>query len=87
MNLKMSDLRRCLEYAGFTNVKTILSSGNAVFDSPSRLVGTIERQIEAVMTKQLDRSFYTIVRSLDTLQEIMEADGRSIRGLRSASRC
>ncbi len=74
MNLKMSDLRRCLEFAGFTNVRTILSSGNAAFDSPRRSAGAIERQVEAAMTKQLDRSFYTIVRSLDTLHEIMDAD-------------
>jgi uncharacterized protein (DUF1697 family) len=74
MNLKMSDLKRCLEFAGFTNIRTILSSGNAAFDSPSRSAGAVERQIEAAMTKQLDRSFYTIVRSLDALQEIMDAD-------------
>src|SRR4051812_24366205 len=74
MNLKMSDLRRCLEFAGFTNVRTILSSGNAVFDCPSRSAGAIERQIEAAMTKELDRNFYTIVRSVDALQEIIDAD-------------
>ena len=73
-NLKMSDLKRCLESAGFTNVRTILSSGNAAFDSPSRSSAAVERQIEAAMAKQLDRSFYTIVRSGEALQEIIDAD-------------
>ena len=34
MNAKMPELKRCFEDAGFGNVKTLLSSGNVVFDSP-----------------------------------------------------
>ena len=33
MNLKMTDLKQCLEAAGFTEVKTILSSGNVAFNA------------------------------------------------------
>ncbi len=74
MNLKMSDLKKCLELAGLTNVRTLLSSGNAAFDSASRSTGAVERQIEAAMTKHLDRTFYTIVRSRDALREMLDAD-------------
>jgi|SRR5262245_1340429 len=73
-NLKMPDLKRCLETAGYTNVKTILSSGNVAFDSASRSVAAIERRIEAGLTKQLGRSFYTIVRSVEHLNDLIEAD-------------
>ena len=73
-NLKMPDLKRCLEIAGYTNVKTVLSSGNVAFDSASRSVAAIERRIEAALTKELGRSFYTIVRSLDQLNDLIEAD-------------
>jgi uncharacterized protein (DUF1697 family) len=73
-NLKMPDLKRCLEGAGYTNVKTVLSSGNAAFDSPSGSVAAIERRIEAALTKQLGRSFYTIVRSVQELNDLIEAD-------------
>ena len=31
MNLKMPELKRCFESAEFTEVKTLLSSGNVVF--------------------------------------------------------
>ncbi|GIW42749.1 MAG: hypothetical protein KatS3mg077_0031 [Candidatus Binatia bacterium] len=31
MNLKMAELKQCLEAGGFTEVKTILSSGNVAF--------------------------------------------------------
>ena len=70
----MSDLKRCLEFARFTNVRTVLSSGNAAFDSPMRSPAAVERQIEAAMTKQLDRRFYTIVRSREALREIIDSN-------------
>jgi len=70
----MPDLKRCLEIAGYTKVKTILSSGNVVFDSASGSVAAIERRIEAGLTKQLGRFFYTIVRSVEELNDLIEAD-------------
>jgi uncharacterized protein (DUF1697 family) len=70
----MPDLKRCLEMAGYTNVKTVLSSGNVAFDSASGSVPAIERQVEAALTKQLGRSFYTIVRSVEHLHALIEAD-------------
>jgi uncharacterized protein (DUF1697 family) len=73
-NLKMSDLKRCLEIAGYTKVKTILSSGNVAFDGASGSVAAIERRIEAALTTQLGRSFYTIVRSVEELNDLIEAD-------------
>jgi uncharacterized protein (DUF1697 family) len=73
-NLKMPDLKRCLEMAGYTKVKTVLSSGNVAFDSASRSVAAIERRIEAALTKKLGRSFYTIVRSVEQLNDLIEAD-------------
>jgi len=33
MNLKMPALKACLEAAGLTDVRTLLSSGNAVFSA------------------------------------------------------
>ena len=73
-NLKMPDLKRCLEIAGYTKVKTILSSGNVAFDSASRSVAAIERRIEAALAKQLGRSFNTIVRSAEHLNDLIKAD-------------
>jgi len=70
----MPDLKRCLEIAGYTNVKTVLSSGNVAFDSARGSVPAIERRIEAALTEQLGRSFYTIVRSVKHLNALIEAD-------------
>ncbi|PTY03239.1 hypothetical protein DB347_22450 [Opitutaceae bacterium EW11] len=74
MNLKMPELKRALELAGFGKVKTLLSSGNAAFDSSSRTAGAVERQVEAALSKQLGRTFHTIVRSRDELEEMIETN-------------
>jgi uncharacterized protein (DUF1697 family) len=74
LNCKMPQLKRCFEEAGFSNVKTILSSGNVVFDSSARSEAAVERKAEKAMEQSLERSFYTIVRSTAHLQELLNTD-------------
>ena len=74
MNASMSELKRCFERAGFSNVKTVLSSGNVVFDARGGSEGALERKAEAAMAKHLGRTFYTVVRPLSVLQKLLEAD-------------
>lgn len=74
MNAKMPDLKRSFERAGFRDVKTLLSSGNVVFTSQVKSVAEIERKAETAMTQQLGRTFYTIVRPIDALRRLLEAD-------------
>lgn len=54
--LKMSELKACLEQAGFENVVTYINSGNVGFDSErseSDLVSDIESAIAAEFGKQV----------------------------------
>ncbi len=74
LNAKMSELKACFEKAGFTNVKTVLSSGNVVFDSPKASESELERKIEKAMAKHLTRSFLTLVRSVESLQKLIDQD-------------
>jgi uncharacterized protein (DUF1697 family) len=74
MNAKMPDLKRCFESAGFTNVTTVLSSGNVVFDAQKGSASVLEQQAESAMKKQLDRTFFTIVRPVKTLLQLLEAN-------------
>ncbi len=73
-NLRMADLKRCLEKTGFTEVKTLLSSGNAVFGSRIKSTAEIESKIEKTMQKELGRAFYTIVRSVKELEKVIQAE-------------
>lgn len=48
----MAELRAMLESLGFTDVKTLLQSGNAVFRGPAKASTTLEQQLEAAMHKR-----------------------------------
>ena len=74
MNAKMPELKRCFEAAGFTNVKTVLASGNVVFDARKAADAPLERRAEAAMQAELARSFRTIVRSVEFLQALLAKD-------------
>jgi uncharacterized protein (DUF1697 family) len=74
LNAKSAELKHSFETAGFTNVKTILSSGNVAFDAASISETAIEQRTEAALQQSLGRNFYTIVRSSAYLKELMAQD-------------
>ena len=74
MNAKMPDLKRCFEAAGFTDVKTVLSSGNVVFSARAAAASALEHKAERAMANELGRTFHTIVRPASALRELLEAD-------------
>lgn len=74
MNAKMPDLKRSFEAAGFTDVKTVLSSGNVVFSARAAAASTLQRKAEAAMDKTLGHSFCTIVRPVSALSKLLDAD-------------
>lgn len=74
MNAKMPELKQCFEDAGFGDVRTLLSSGNVIFDARKATEAALERRAEAAMAERLGRAFYTIVRPVSRLSEIIGAD-------------
>lgn len=74
MNAKMPDLKRAFEAAGFTEVKTVLSSGNVVFDARRASESALQRKAEAAMRDTLGRTFLTIVRPVEMLREMLASD-------------
>jgi uncharacterized protein (DUF1697 family) len=74
INAKMPELKKCFEEAGFTDVKTVLSSGNVVFSASGGTDASLERKAQAAMERRLGRTFLTIVRPADALREILDSD-------------
>ncbi|MGH7580176.1 MAG: DUF1697 domain-containing protein [Gemmatimonadales bacterium] len=74
MNARMPQLKLAFEAAGFTGVKTILSSGNVVFDARRASETTLQRRAEAAMEDRLGQAFLTIVRPVDALREMLATD-------------
>jgi uncharacterized protein (DUF1697 family) len=74
MNCKMPALKAAFEGGGFGAVKTVISSGNVVFDARSASNATLEQRAEKAMAAALPRSFLTIVRSVEALRALLEED-------------
>jgi uncharacterized protein (DUF1697 family) len=74
MNCKMLALKAAFEAAGFTDVRTVLGSGNVVFDARSTSEQALEQKAEAAMHEQLGRTFFTIVRPIEQLRKLLAAD-------------
>ena len=73
-NCRMPELKRAFEAAGFTHVKTLLGSGNVVFDSRAASSAALEKKAQAAMRKTLGREFLTFVRPIDALREMLASD-------------
>ena len=74
MNCKMPALRAAFEAAGFTDVKTVLGSGNVVFDARSSSEQALEQKAEAAMHEHLGQAFFTIVRPIEHLRQLLATD-------------
>lgn len=72
MNPQMRNdkLRSVVETLGFERVRTVISSGNVIFESPRRDVRAMEREIEQAWQSQLGFSSTTIIRSQRQLQHL-----------------
>jgi uncharacterized protein (DUF1697 family) len=71
-NMRNEKLRSVFEKLGFANVKTVISSGNVVFESPSRSVRKLEGSIEKALPEELGFKSTTIIRSRSQLQQLVD---------------
>ncbi len=87
MNANSASLKRAFESAGFTDVKTIRSSGNVAFSARAASEASLQRKAEAAMRQHLGTAFFTIVRPIDALRELIASDPyRAFRLSRAAKR-
>jgi uncharacterized protein (DUF1697 family) len=70
----MPELKRCFEAAGFREVRTVLSSGNVVFDARAASLEALARRAQDAMARDLERSFGTFVRPVAHLQALLASD-------------
>lgn len=71
-NMRGEKLREVFESLGFTNVATVIASGNVVFDSPSKSFTALEKKIESVLPEKLGFSSTTIVRSREEIEKLIK---------------
>jgi uncharacterized protein (DUF1697 family) len=71
-NMRNDKLRRVFEKLGFENVKTVISSGNVIFESPSRSIRKLEENIEKALPEELGFKSTTIIRSQGQIQRLVD---------------
>lgn len=81
VNLKMAEVARALTDAGFTDVRTILASGNVLLGSPAG-AATVRTKAEAALRDRFGYQAWVLVYDLDTVRDVVdgypferEADG------------
>jgi uncharacterized protein (DUF1697 family) len=70
--VKSADLKAAFEAMGFTDVKTLLASGNVLFDATSGK--GLKAKIEAGLKGRFGFEIGTVLRSIDELKAMVKAD-------------
>jgi len=72
--IKMEDLKKCFASAGFKNVKTILASGNVLFESSNSDEDVLANKIADKLKSELGHDVGIQIRSIDEIQKLADRD-------------
>ncbi|QLL06348.1 DUF1697 domain-containing protein [Mycobacterium vicinigordonae] len=72
VNLKMAEVADVLTEAGFTNVRTVLASGNVLLESSAE-VTSVRKKAEAALRDRFRYEAWVLAYDIDTVRAIDEA--------------
>lgn len=72
INIKMADLKAAIEGLGLANVKTVLASGNVLFDSERTDPAALKAEIEAGLRDRFGYEAWIVLLDQPTLARIVE---------------
>jgi uncharacterized protein (DUF1697 family) len=70
--ISMADLKRSFESLGFKNAKTILASGNVIFEAPKSDLATLTRKIEQKLESQFGSVITVMLRTGEDIQALID---------------
>lgn len=73
-NMRNEKVRSVFEELGFLNVRSVIASGNILFESSVNDVSQLEGMIEKALPEKLNFTSTTIIRSLEDLEMLIAAD-------------
>jgi uncharacterized protein (DUF1697 family) len=82
--VKMERLGKAFESLGFRNVRTLLASGNVLFEARAVNASRLVSKIEAKLARTFGHEIGTIVRPIEDLQDLADSD--PFNGLRVTPR-
>lgn len=72
VNLKMAEVAAALTEAGFTQVRTILASGNVLLESTAG-VASVRKKAEAALREKFGYDAWVLVYDIDTVRAVVDA--------------
>ena len=72
-NMRNEKLRGVFEHLGFAGVRTVITTGNVIFEADSTDVAGLEAQIEAAWPELLGFTSCTIIRHAEQLRRLVAA--------------
>jgi len=73
-NMRNDRLRGVFAELGFSNVRTVISSGNVLFETDSSAVRALETKVEEALPKRLGFTSTKIIRSRTEIQALVDQD-------------
>src|SRR5688572_24083746 len=70
----MAQLRELMEGLGYTDVATLLQSGNAVFTSKEKNPARVATQLEAAIAREFGFEVAVVIRTRDELAAVIQAN-------------
>jgi uncharacterized protein (DUF1697 family) len=71
VNLKMAEVATALTDAGFTNVRTILATGNVLLESSSG-VAAVRKKAEATLRQRFGYDAWVLAYDIDTVRAVVD---------------
>src|SRR5882724_109481 len=72
--IKMDALAKAFASLGFQSVKTVLASGNVLFDAPRTNPGVLTQRIEEKLEKTFGHPVGVTIRTVAEIQKLMKSD-------------
>lgn len=70
----MADLSKEMKKMGFSNVKTLLNSGNVIFDATVRQTSQLEKELASHLEQRFGFPIPVLVRSSDEVEKLIQED-------------
>ncbi len=71
--VRMEDVKKAFGSLGFRNVRTVLASGNVLFESPARSTSALTRKIQQRLAASLGHRIGVVVRPVAALKKLAAA--------------
>jgi uncharacterized protein (DUF1697 family) len=72
VNMKMADLAEVVRGLGYTDVKTVLASGNVLFETPDA-AGTVKDRLEAALRERFGYEAWVHVLTITQIEKLIAA--------------